>query len=95
MGSRDLDQARARSAFTCEQGQLWLEKKRAEIEALPKGTVVIIDIVTGEYVTGKTWLEANPVFDQRFGSSALGFVHHAGERTFIGGGIGQDHRKCR
>jgi hypothetical protein len=88
MTSRDQDQARARAAFTSRQGQVWLEKKRAEIDALPKGTVVIIDIVTGEYVTGKTWLDANPVFDQRFGASALGFVHHVGERTFIGGGIG-------
>ena len=88
MGSRDLDQARARSAFTAEQGQLWLERKKSEIEALPKGTVVVIDIATGEYVTGKTWLEANPIFDQRFGTSALGFVYHVGERTFIGGGIG-------
>ena len=88
MSARDLDQARARSEFSCEQGQLWIEKKKAEIDAIPRGTVVVIDIVTGEYVTAKTWLEAHPLFVQRFGSSALGFVHHVGERTFVGGGIG-------
>jgi hypothetical protein len=88
MTTRDLAQARARAAFTSEQGQLWLEKKQAEIAALAKGTVVVIDIVTGDYVTGKTWLEAHPAFTQRFGSSALGFTHHVGERTFVGGGIG-------
>lgn len=86
--TRDLDQARARANFTAAQGQIWLDKKRAEIDALPKSTVVIIDIVSGEYVAGKTWLEAHPVFNQRFGASALGFVYHVGERTFIGGGIG-------
>lgn len=88
MASVDLDQARARSAFTCQQGELWVAKMQAELDALPKGTVVVIDIVTGEYVTGKTWLEAHPVFKQRFGASALGFVYRVGERTFVGGGIG-------
>ena len=88
MASLDLDQARARSAFTCEQGELWVGKMQAQLDALPKGTVVVIDIVTGEYVTGKTWLEAHPVFNQRFGASALGFVYRVGERTFVGGGIG-------
>jgi hypothetical protein len=88
MTDTKLDRARARTEFTCVQGRLLLEEKRAEIEALPKGTVVIIDIATGEYVTGKTFLEANPIFNQRFGSSALGFTHYVGERTFIGGGIG-------
>ena len=88
MTEADLEQARARSAFTAEQGRIWVSRKQTELDALPKGTVVIIDIATGEYVTGRTYLEADPVFDQRFGSSALGFVYRIGERTFIGGGIG-------
>jgi hypothetical protein len=79
-------------AFSAEdcglQGERWIEKKRAEFDALPKGTVVIIDIVSGEFVTGKTLLEANPIFDQRFGSAAAGHVYRVGERSFIGGGIG-------
>jgi hypothetical protein len=88
----DLEQARARSEFTAEQGQIWVKRLQAELSVLPKGTVVIIDIATGQYVAAKTWLEADPIFDQRFGTSALGFVHRIGERTFIGGGLGQDHR---
>jgi hypothetical protein len=88
MANRDLAQARARAAFTGEQGRLWLVKMQAEIAALAQGTVVVIDIVTGEYVTAKTWLEAHLVFTQRFGPSALGFTRHVGERTLIGGGIG-------
>ncbi len=84
----DLDQARARSNFACEQGEIWVAKKKDHLDALPTGTVVLIDIVTGEYVTGKTFLEASPLFKQRFGPSALGFVHRVRDRTFIGGGIG-------
>jgi len=88
MTEADLEQARALSASAAEQGQLWIARKSAEIEALPTGTVVIIDVATGEYVTGKTWLEANPIFDERFGSNTLGFVHRVRSPTFIGGGIG-------
>jgi hypothetical protein len=88
MTEADLEQARARSAFTAEQGMIWVTRKKAELDALPLGTVVVIDIATGEYVTGTSFLETNPAFNQRFGSSALGFVHRVGERTFIGGGIG-------
>jgi hypothetical protein len=84
----DIEQARARSTFACQQGEIWVARKQAELDILPKGTVVIIDIVTGHYVTAATWLAAHPLFLQRFGSSALGFVHHVGERTFIGGGLG-------
>ena len=84
----DQDQVSARSDFVCQQGLGWVEKKQAELEALPTGTVVVIDIKTGEYVTGKTGLEAHPLFEQRFGKSAFGFVHRVRDRTFIGGGIG-------
>jgi hypothetical protein len=87
MTDEDLEQARARSEFSASQGQIWVSRKRAELDALPKGTVVIIDIVTGGYVTGATYLNATPLFSERFGTSALGFVHRIGQRTFIGGGI--------
>jgi hypothetical protein len=87
MTATDIDQARARSKFACEQGEIWVAKKKTELDALPTGTVVLIDIVTGDYVTGKTFLEASPSFKQRFGASALGFVHRARDRTCIGGGV--------
>jgi hypothetical protein len=88
MSVTDLDQARARSKFACEQGEIWVEKKKAELDALPTSTVVLIDIATGDYVAGKSFLEVNPIFTQRFGSSALGFVYRVRDRSFIGGGIG-------
>jgi hypothetical protein len=82
------EQARARSLFAAEQGEIWVAQKRAELDALPKSTVVVIDIASGNYVTGKTWLHAHAAFEQRFGSSALGYIYRVGERSFIGGGIG-------
>ena len=88
MAISDDEQARARSVFAAEQGEIWVAKKRSELDALPKGTVVVIDIATGKYVTGKTWLQAHPAFAQRFGPSALGYIYRVGERSFIGGGIG-------
>ncbi len=72
----------------CEHGLQWVEKKQAELEALPTGTVVVIDIKTGEYVTGKTLLDACELFDQSFGVATPGFIHRVRDRTFIGGGIG-------
>lgn len=84
----DLKVARDRSAFTVQQGEKWVARRWSELALLAKGTVVIIDIATGEYVTGSTYLEASPRFTKRFGSAALGFVHRVGERSLIGGGIG-------
>ncbi len=88
MTAADLDLSRALSKFACEQGEIWVAKKKIELDALPTGTVVLIDIATGDYVAGKTFLEVNPLFTQRFGSSALGFVYRVRDRTFIGGGVG-------
>jgi hypothetical protein len=84
----DMEQARARTAFTCQQGEVWAQRKERELAGLTRGTVVIIDIVSGEYVTGTTFLTAHPLFEQRFGTSAMGYCLHVGEPTFIGGGIG-------
>ena len=71
-----------------ELGRIWVEKKRAELDALPTGTVVVIEVETGDYVTGKTGLEAHHRFSERFGEPAPGFVYRVRDMTFIGGGIG-------
>jgi hypothetical protein len=87
MAAPDIEPS-PRPPSVSDLGLQWVERKRAELEALPTGTVVVIDIETGEYVTGKTGLEAHPLFKQRFGAAARGFVHRVRDRTFIGGGIG-------
>lgn len=84
----DADARRARASALAEKGEAWAEQKRDEFEALPRGTVVLIDVRTGDYTTGKTWLEARAAFDARFGNDVAGYVHRVRDRTFVGGGIG-------
>lgn len=88
MISGDAGERRARTAALAEQGEAWVDRKRAEFEALPSRTVVLIDVRTGQYTTGTTWLEARAEFDARFGSEVAGYVHRVRDRTFVGGGIG-------
>lgn len=88
MISSDADDRRARTAVLAEQGEAWVERKRDELEALPSRTVVLIEVTTGRYTTGATWLEARAEFDAKFGSEIPGYVYRVRDRTFVGGGIG-------
>lgn len=88
MISNDADERRACTAVLAEQGEAWVEKKRDEFEALPSRTVVLIDVRTGQYTIGKTWLEARAEFDARIGAEIPGYVYRVRDRTFVGGGIG-------
>lgn len=88
MISDDVIARRARTAVLAEQGEAWVEQKRDEFEAMPSRTVVLIDVRTGQYTTGKTWLEARAEFDSRFGTEIAGYVYRVRDRTFVGGGIG-------
>ena len=88
MISSDAGERRVRTAVLAEQGDAWVEKKRDEFEAMPSRTVVLIDVRTGQYTTGKTWLEARAEFDSRFGTEIAGYVYRVRDRTFVGGGIG-------
>jgi hypothetical protein len=78
----------AGTGTNAEQGLLWVEAKQAELDALPTGTVVVIEIATGNYVTGMAGLEAHTRFTERFGEAAPGFVYRVRDITFIGGGLG-------
>ena len=88
MISNDADERWARTEALAEQGEAWVATKRAELEALPSRTVVLIDVRTGEYAIGRTWTEARAEFDARFGCEIAGYVHRVRDRTFVGGGIG-------
>ena len=79
---------RTRTATLAEQGEAWAEKKRDQFEAMPSRTVVLINVRTGLYTTGKTWLEARAEFDTQFGTEIAGYVYRVRDRTFVGGGIG-------
>lgn len=83
----ELASRRARNEANAQAGERWLEKMRAEIDRLPFGTVVIFDVETGVYVTGATHIEAMDEFDRKIGEHRPGFVHEAGRRVILGGGI--------
>ena len=87
MTDADIAESRSRTEAAGEAGAAWLEKKRAELALLPIGTVVVIDVETGEYVTGKTRLEAMDAYDSKIGPHRWGFVHQVGRKTFLGGGL--------
>jgi hypothetical protein len=83
------DRRRAQTDFAVAQGTRWREAKAAEIDALPVGTVVMFNVISGEYVTAMDRLEAMDKFDQRFGRGVtLGFSFEIGRPVFVGGGIG-------
>ena len=71
-----------------QEGARWKAHHAEAFAQLPEGTTVIIDIVSGDYVTGTTWHLARDAFEQRFGIGRR-FSHSftIGRPIFIGGGL--------
>ncbi len=88
----DLAKQRARNQEVGQAGERWLQAKRAEIEALPTGTVVMFNVETGEYVTGANALAASDEFDRLYGHDCPGFIHRVRHPIFVGGGLFADRR---
>jgi hypothetical protein len=88
--SNDLEKRRehlrAVTEFAGKTGPIWIEQLEPELSTFPKGTFIVVNCVTGEYVTGATLSEATEKFEQRFGRT-VGYVHEIGGGFFIGGGI--------
>jgi hypothetical protein len=72
--------------FAAKTGPAWVEEFKSEFSKLPTGTVVAINCVTGEYVTGTGLSEASEAFERRFGKS-VGWIHEIGGGFFVGGGL--------
>lgn len=87
---QDIDEERfeAQTEFAVREGERWRQQKRAELEGLSVGTVVMFNVISGEYVTAPNRLAAMDLFDQKFGArNTLGFSFEVGRPVFIGGGI--------
>ena len=83
------ERSRALTNLAVEQGERWRQEKAAEFDALPVGTVVMINVVNGKHVTAGDRIEAMDKFDQAFGKGiSIGYSFQVGRPTFIGGGIG-------
>jgi len=88
MTDKEYERRRAATMFAAEQGRRWREEKADEFATLPDGTVVMINVVNGSYVTAASDLEAMAKFDQMFGTgTTLAYSFTVGRPIFIGGGI--------
>lgn len=77
-----------RAALVGQEAARWKAHHAAAFAQIPVGTTVIIDITSGEYVTGPTWHLALDAFEQRFGTEdRLSHSFTIGRPIFIGGGL--------
>jgi hypothetical protein len=89
MGTRlSNEHLAARAEMLGEEADRWKKHHAEELAKIPVGVTVIINLVTGEYVTGPTWHAARDAFEQRFGKGKT-FSHSytVGRPIFVGGGL--------
>ena len=79
---------KARVEFMGAEAGRWKKHHSAALAALPEGTEVIIDLISGEYVTGADWQAADEAYMQRFGNEdRLSHSYTVGRPIFVGGGL--------
>lgn len=83
----DRSNTRSRIEAIGAAGKRWIAAKANELAKLPQGTVVLIDIETGDYVTARTYIAAQDEFDRRFGPDRTAYEHQIGRSIFLGGGL--------
>ena len=87
MGLHDLDIEMSADEI-CDRGEAWRKAKTNVFGKLAAGTTVYIDIGSGDYVTGETWLAASDAFQRKFpGDTNFGYSFTVDRPTFVGGGI--------
>jgi hypothetical protein len=84
--SERLARLRQEADLAGQQGEAWLEKLAPELVSLPRGTVLVINCATGEYVTAPSHIDALHQFQKRFGN-VRSWMHEIGGGFFVGGGI--------
>lgn len=84
----DHDQFSSQTSFAVREGERWRRMRATELESLPIGTIVMINVANGEYVTAATRLSAIDKFHDRFGrNTTLAYSFEVGRPVFVGGGI--------
>ena len=77
-----------RTALIGQEAARWKSHHANAFAQLSIGTTVMIDITTGDYVTGSSWHLALDAFEQRFGTEErLSHSFTVGRPIFIGGGL--------
>ena len=84
----DPEHLKARAEMIGGEADRWKQHHAETFARLPVGTTVVIDIASGEYVTGPNWHDARDAFDQRFGTKGrLSHSFTVGRPIFVGGGL--------
>ena len=76
-----------RSKNSGYSGDEWVAKLQPSFETLDPDAVVAINLATGDFVVGKTSIEAIDFFEAKFGKHQKGVLHKVGGPTFVGGGL--------
>ena len=65
----------------------WSNRNGQALADMPVGTVVAVNMADGSYVTASDGLTAMDLFEERFGTEAIAWVHEVGVPISIGGGL--------
>lgn len=67
------------------KGDAWLAAHAELVASFPAGTVIMIEVASGNYETAKSYEAARTAFRSRFGPSAPAHVHRVGMPIRVGG----------
>lgn len=89
MTNNDYAVWKAETEYSAHEGERWRALKAGELNALPDGTAVLINVATGEFVTGRSPQDARQNYHKTFGQTVnLAYSFTVGRPTFVGGGLG-------
>ena len=84
----DPEVRKQRADFASSQGAYWTKVHADAFEKLPAGTTVIINVITGEYVTGADWFATREAYEQRFGTGkTISWSFEKDRPIFVGGDL--------
>jgi hypothetical protein len=86
--ARELLKLRSDPDYVTKRAQAVLADLQSAIAGLAPGTVVVVDLVTGAFVTAPSRIEGLDAFEQRFGDGqTMGWLHQVGGGVVLGGGL--------
>lgn len=77
-----------RAEFAQRQGEYWTKVHADAFAKLPAGTTIIINVITGDYVTGTEWFATREAYEQRFGKGkTISWSFEKDRPIYVGGGL--------
>lgn len=67
----------------------WLREHRSVVDSMPDGTVLAVDMSSGDFVKASTGLAAMDTFEETFGPKAVAWVFEVGVPITLGCGLWQ------